>query len=64
MSAAYSFRKVYGSAAILAAISVIGLIFGLFGEGIWDAVSWISLAIPLAVIVWKIARSRWDEQVR
>jgi hypothetical protein len=64
MSATYSFRKVYGSAAALAAITLIGLIFGLFGKGIWDAVSWIALAVPLSVMTWKIARSIWGVQIR
>jgi hypothetical protein len=59
MSAVYSLRKIYGSATILAAITLTGLIFGLFGEGIWDAVSWSALSVPLFVIAWKIARSIW-----
>jgi hypothetical protein len=64
MSAVYSLRKIYGTAAVLATISVIGLIFGLFGEGVWDAGSWIALAVPLSVIAWKIARSIWRVQIR
>lgn len=54
MSRSYSFRKVYGAATILAVITLAGLVFALFGDGIWDEVSWCALAIPLAVLIWKI----------
>ena len=53
-----SFRKIYGSASVLAAITGSGLLSALFGDGLWDAASWIALAVPLFVIVWKITRSR------
>lgn len=33
----------------LAVISSIGLLSALNGEGIWDALSWLALAIPLIV---------------
>jgi hypothetical protein len=49
-----SFRRIYGAAAILAAITVCGLLSALFGDGIWDELSWVALAVPLAVIVWKL----------
>ena len=52
-----SFRKIYGSASVLAAITGSGLLSALFGDGLWDAVSWVALAAPLFVIVWKITRS-------
>lgn len=51
-----SFRKIYGSASVLAAITGAGLLSALFGDGLWDAASWIALAVPLFAIVWKIAR--------
>lgn len=57
MNTAYPFRKIYGSPSILAAVTFVGLLFGLFGDGIWDVISWIALAIPLLVLVRKIATS-------
>lgn len=36
----------------IAAVTFIGLISALVGDGIWDALSWVSLTLPLAVIVW------------
>jgi hypothetical protein len=53
-----SFRKIYGSASVLAALTGAGLLSALFGDGLWDAVSWVALAVPLFVILWKITRSR------
>ncbi len=55
-----SFRKIYGSASVLAALTGAGLLSGLFGDGLWDAASWVALAVPLFVVLWKIARSRRD----
>ena len=53
-----SLRKIYGSASVLAAITGAGLLSALFGDGLWDEVSWVALAVPLFVIVWKITGSR------
>lgn len=64
MSVSYPFRKIYGSASILAAITFVGLLFGLFGDGVWDEISWIALVIPLLVLVWKIASGDRRSQIR
>jgi hypothetical protein len=58
MKTSFSFRKVYGTASMLAAITAIGLILALFGDGMWDAISWVALAIPLSVIAWELAVGR------
>jgi hypothetical protein len=58
MSQPYSFRRVYGTACILAAITAYGLLSALLGDGIWDELSWIALAVPLAVIAWKLCVSK------
>jgi len=41
--------------AVLAVASAIGLLSALLGDGVFDAVSWVALALPLAVLVrgWK-----------
>jgi hypothetical protein len=57
MSRVIPFRKVYGPAAIIAAITIFGLLSALFGDGLWDTFSWIALVIPLGVIVWKYSRA-------
>ena len=37
----------------LGVLTVVGLASALFGNEGWDALSWIALAIPLAVLGWK-----------
>jgi hypothetical protein len=42
---------------MLAAVTVLGLVSALLGEGgLWWALSWTALAIPLAVIAFCIVR--------
>ncbi len=57
MSRSFPFCKVYGIAAVLAIITLYGLLSALFGDGVWDQLSWIALAIPLVVIAWKYTRA-------
>ena len=56
MSQPFPFRKVYGAALAIAVITIYGLISALLGDGVWDVLSWVALAIPLAVIAWKCCR--------
>lgn len=51
-------RQVYGPAILLAGITVAGLLCALFGDGVWNALSWMLLAIPLGVIVHNLWRAR------
>ena len=41
---------------LLGALTAIGLASALFGDGGWDTLSWMALAIPLAVLAWKASR--------
>ena len=38
--------------AILAVLSGVGLISALLGDGMWDALSWLALSVPIAVVAW------------
>ncbi len=58
MSQAFPFRRVYGPAIVLAAVTFCGLLSALLGDGIWDAASWCALSIPLAAILWKYGQAR------
>lgn len=58
MSQSFSFRKVYGPACILAAITAYGLLSALLGDGLWDELSWVALAVPLMVIGWKYFKAK------
>jgi hypothetical protein len=53
MSRHFPFRKVYGPALVISIITLCGLLSALFGDGMWDRLSWFVLAFPLAVIAWK-----------
>lgn len=43
---------------IFAAITVVGLLSALLGDGPWDALSWVTLACPIAATVYFVLRSR------
>ncbi len=55
--ASFPFWKVYGAGIVLAFLTLAGLLVALFGDGFWDAASWLLLALPLAVLIWYVARS-------
>jgi hypothetical protein len=57
MTQSFPFSKVYGAAAVLACITICGLLSALLGDGLWDAFSWCALAIPLGVIVMYLIKS-------
>jgi hypothetical protein len=44
--------------AILAIITCVGLLSALFGDGVWDALSWVALACPIAATAYFVLRSR------
>lgn len=56
------FAKVYGPVAFLAVLSLIGLLAALLGDGILDALSWVTLGIPLGVIAWCFTRPTADSE--
>jgi hypothetical protein len=44
--------------AVFASITTIGLLSALFGDGAWDALSWVTLGCPIAATVYFVLRSR------
>jgi len=52
MKVSFPFRRVYGVPMLLAALTLVGLLFALFEDGLWDAVSWGFLALPLLLLLW------------
>lgn len=53
-----SFRRVWAAPTLLAVLSLIGLIAALIGDGVMDATSSLLLAVPLAAIVWYVAKRK------
>jgi hypothetical protein len=47
-----SLAQIFAVPTALGAITAIGLIAALVGDGIWDVVGWLSLGVPVVVIVW------------
>jgi hypothetical protein len=57
-TARHSLRQIWRWPALLALLTIFGLISALIGQtGFWWALSWIALAAPLAVIIWSGGRS-------
>jgi hypothetical protein len=53
-----SLRQVFAAPLAIAILSTVGLISALAGDDIWDVLSWLTLAIPVAVILWYWLRRR------
>lgn len=46
-----TFLKLWGMPILLALLSIFGLIAALLGDGIWDILGWLSLSLPLFLII-------------
>lgn len=42
-------RQVFAAPLAIAVLSIVGLISALVGDDVWDVLSWLTLAIPVAV---------------
>ena len=49
-----SLRRIWEVPLLLAVLTVAGLVSALFGDDLWDALSWLTLAVPLVVAAWAI----------
>ena len=48
---------VFGRPILLGLASAIGLLCALLGDGVWDVVSWVTLGVQLAIVIWYAARN-------
>ena len=46
-----TFIRVWSMPAVLAAITFGGLVSALVGDGVWDQISWVALATPIALLI-------------
>ncbi len=44
--------RIFAVPALLAAISLVGLLSALMADGLWDGLSWVALAIVVVTIAW------------
>jgi len=51
MSRTLSLREIYRWPTAIALVIVTGLLSALFGDGVWDAFSWLLLVIPLLLLL-------------
>lgn len=45
-----SLTAIFALPLVLAAVTIVGLVAALLGDGLFDAVSWVALAVPLLPI--------------
>ena len=51
-----SITRIFLWPAIIALIAAFGLVSALLGDGIWDAASWIALALPVAAVAFFLVK--------
>jgi Fe2+ transport system protein B len=50
--------QIFRLPAAFAAITIVGLLSALLGDGVWNALSWVALACPIVATLYFILRSR------
>jgi len=48
-------RTIFAAPILLAVLTGVGLMSALLGDDIWDVLSWLMLAAPIAVVAWFLA---------
>jgi hypothetical protein len=51
-------RRTFGTPAVIALASIIGLVSALIGDGIFDVISWAALGTLIGVVVWAVFRGK------
>jgi hypothetical protein len=54
MSASLTKTQIWGAPVTLGVVSAFGLVSALLADGVWDVLSWLVLAVPVAVSAWGI----------
>jgi hypothetical protein len=49
-------EQIFAMPAVIACVSVIGLVTALLADGLWDAIGWFGLGVPIAVAGWCVLR--------
>ena len=60
----YTASAIYRVPLLIAIVSAVGLASALLGDGLWDALSWLTLAMPvgLATIHWRKSRANYTRK--
>ena len=54
----FSLRTIFVVPAVVAVLSLFGLIAALIGDGPWDAAGWITLGVSIGVLIWALIARR------
>ena len=57
MSVPQTTKQIWAAPIVLGIVSAIGLVSALLGDGIWDALSWVTLTAPIAAVLWFVVRA-------
>ncbi len=49
-------RQIWMAPVLLGVVTIVGLLSALLGDGVWDLVSVVALAVPVGVIGWYWSR--------
>ena len=49
--------RVWSIPSALGVVSIVGLLSALLADGLWDALSWLALVVPVAVCGWGLWRA-------
>ncbi|MCG5243639.1 hypothetical protein MCW82_28055 [Azospirillum doebereinerae] len=52
------FAAIFGAPLAIALVTIVGLVSALLDDGLYDAVSWAALLVPLVVLGWALRRRR------
>jgi hypothetical protein len=53
-----TFWQIWWVPMVLGVLTVFGLLAALLGIGVWHWLSWLSLALPIAVVAWYLRQVR------
>jgi len=49
-------KRIFALPLLIGVISIVGLLAALLGDGVYDAVSWLGLGIPVAAVIYAYAK--------
>jgi hypothetical protein len=50
--------QIFAAPVVIGALSVVGLVAALVGDGWWDGLSWLALALPVLLYLFFIVRRK------
>ena len=54
----FDLRTIFAVPAVVAVLSLFGLVAALIGDGLWDAAGWLTLGVSIGVLVWTLVARR------